>query len=154
MYQPWVTIYQKTFSVKGQRINILGSIRNSFCCNLSTLPLCCEICHRQYRDKWVCLCSTKILLTQTGARVRFDPLAIVCWHLPYIMFSGKILCPWVQISFFWNTGSSSTVECCSRTPILISKLYSIKSQELPLGKTKRNGSFYYFPFSPDPCNFA
>ena len=56
--------------------------------------------------------------------------------------------------FFWNSGSSSTVKCCSSISTLTSIPSSTKSWDLPQGITKRNDSFYYFPFFHHPLQLC
>ena len=74
IYQTPVPIYQKTFSVKGQRINILGSVRNSVSVVASQLCYYTVKCVTDNTE--INGCINRILLTQTGARIRFDPQTI------------------------------------------------------------------------------
>ena len=74
IYQTPVPIYQKTCSVKGQRINILGSVRNIVSVVASQLCYYTVKCVTDNTE--INGCFNRILLTQTGARIRFDPQTI------------------------------------------------------------------------------
>lgn len=74
IYQPPVPIYQKTFSVKGQRINILSSVRNTVSVVASQLCYYTVKCVTDNIE--INGCFDRILLTQTGARISFDPQTI------------------------------------------------------------------------------
>lgn len=71
MYETHISKYCMSFSVEGQIVNILGSLRVSD--NYSAWPLQCKNSHKHYANEWAWLCPNNTLLAKI-----VSSLGLVC----------------------------------------------------------------------------